>query len=134
MRLVIDNNLHISSLFSPMGPPAQVILLCIEHYVGLRSSETRAELDRKLNEPKFTARFPPAVLAEVERTFIDFFVHVEVDTVITACRDPKDDKFLALALDGQADVIVTGDQDLLILHPWRGIPVLSPRDFLDTLL
>ena len=49
---------------------------------------------------------------------------------VTECRDPKDDKFLALALDGSADVIIAGDEDLLVLHPWRGIPILSPREFL----
>ncbi|MDE2844360.1 MAG: putative toxin-antitoxin system toxin component, PIN family [Chloroflexota bacterium] len=47
------------------------------------------------------------------------------------CRDPKDDKFLELAVSGQASHIVSGDQDMLELHPFRGIPVLSPRSFSD---
>lgn len=49
---------------------------------------------------------------------------------ITICRDPKDNKFLELALSGQADLILTGDDHLLSLHPWRGIPILTPQDYL----
>jgi len=45
---------------------------------------------------------------------------------IVACRDPKDDKFLELAVDGHADFIVSGDADLLTLNPFRGIPIITP--------
>lgn len=55
---------------------------------------------------------------------------VEVDVTITDCRDPKDNKFLALAVSGQATHLVTGDQDLLILHPYRSTSILTPRQFL----
>jgi putative PIN family toxin of toxin-antitoxin system len=50
---------------------------------------------------------------------------------ITACRDPKDNKFLELAVTAQAACIVTGDSDLLILHPFENIPILNPFDFLS---
>ena len=50
-----------------------------------------------------------------------------------SCRDPKDNQFLELAVNGQADFIVTGDEDLLVLHPFRAIPILTPRDFLHVL-
>jgi predicted nucleic acid-binding protein len=56
---------------------------------------------------------------------------VEPNEAIRECRDPKDDKYLALAAAGRADVIVSGDaRHLLSMNPWRGIAVLSPRDFL----
>jgi putative PIN family toxin of toxin-antitoxin system len=48
--------------------------------------------------------------------------------IVRACRDPKDDKFLEVALNGTADAIVTGDADLLEMHPWRGIEVVTPAD------
>jgi len=48
---------------------------------------------------------------------------------ITACRDPTDDKFLELAVNGRADMIVTGDLDLLVLHPFRGIPIITSVAF-----
>ncbi len=50
---------------------------------------------------------------------------------IVACRDPTDDKFLELAVNGQADFIVSGDADLLVLNPFRGIPILSPATFVQ---
>ena len=46
-----------------------------------------------------------------------------------ACRDPKDDKFLELAVNGRADVILTGDNDLLVLDPFRGISIIAPAAF-----
>lgn len=56
---------------------------------------------------------------------------VEVHSHIQACRDPKDNKFLELAVSGKATHIVSGDNDLLTLHPFHGIHILSPRAFLD---
>jgi putative PIN family toxin of toxin-antitoxin system len=55
---------------------------------------------------------------------------VPIIRIVRECRDPKDDKFLEVALNGRADVIITGDADLLGMHPWRGIAVLSPAHFL----
>jgi predicted nucleic acid-binding protein len=54
---------------------------------------------------------------------------VEITERMAACRDPKDDKFLELAINGHADVLITGDSDLLALSPFRGIPVITPGDF-----
>jgi predicted nucleic acid-binding protein len=48
---------------------------------------------------------------------------------IAACRDPTDDKFLELVVNGHADIIVTGDLDLLVLNPFRGIPIITPIAF-----
>lgn len=50
---------------------------------------------------------------------------------IAACRDPTDDKFLELAVNGRGDLIVSGDGDLLVLNPFRGIPIVSPTTFLQ---
>jgi putative PIN family toxin of toxin-antitoxin system len=54
---------------------------------------------------------------------------VEITAAIADCRDPKDNKFLELAVSGQASHILTGDADLLALHPFRGLSILTPRDF-----
>jgi putative PIN family toxin of toxin-antitoxin system len=56
---------------------------------------------------------------------------VDIDVEVTACRDPKDDKFLSLALSGSATHIVTGDADLLALHPFREIEIVSPGAFVE---
>lgn len=65
-------------------------------------------------------------------SFVDATTPVVVRERVHVCRDSKDDKFLELALNGQADFIVTGDADLLCLHPWRGIAILNPADYLAT--
>lgn len=52
---------------------------------------------------------------------------------IRACRDPKDDKFLEVAVAGDADLIISGDEDLSVLNPFRGIPIMQPAAFLQTL-
>ncbi len=67
-------------------------------------------------------RFLVALLREAEL--------VEITETVTDCRDAKDNKFLELALSGEADYIVSGDEDLLILSPFRGISILTPREFL----
>jgi len=48
---------------------------------------------------------------------------------VRECRDPDDDRFLEVALNGRANVILTGDRDLLSFHPWRGMAILAPRDY-----
>ena len=95
----------------------------------LLSYAVLAELFEVLHRDKFrryideedVRRFLAALTREAE------WVDVNVD--VTACRDPKDDKFLSLAASGKATHIVTGDEDLLVLHPFRGIEIVSPAVF-----
>ena len=54
---------------------------------------------------------------------------VSIPSPIIACRDPKDDKYLEAAVAGAADAIVSGDADLLSLHPFRGVPIPAPAAF-----
>jgi putative PIN family toxin of toxin-antitoxin system len=97
----------------------------------LLSYAVLAEIFEVLHREKFSRyideedirRFLAAVTREAE--------WVDIDVEVTACRDPKDDKFLDVAVHGSADAIVTGDQDLLDLNPFRGIAILTPREYLD---
>jgi len=66
-------------------------------------------------------------LAALSRAAEVVIVHEE----IRVCRDPRDDKFLELAMCGSATHLITGDADLLVLHPFRGITILTPQDFLS---
>ena len=59
---------------------------------------------------------------------------VEIVELVRACRDAKDDKFLELAVNGGAHCLVSGDQDLLVLHPFRGVSILTPAQFVELLL
>jgi hypothetical protein len=86
----------------------------------------RERLDRV---PAILKRFRQAVLAAATSGTLTEEWRVTQE-VVTDCRDPQDNKFLALALDGKATHIVSGDEDLLVLYPFRGIPILTPRGFI----
>ena len=66
--------------------------------------------------------------------FLEGFVQrarrFEVSLTVTDCRDPGDNQFLELAETAEAELIVSSDADLQVLHPWRGIPILPPSAFL----
>ena len=63
--------------------------------------------------------------------FASHAILVEVTASIRECRDPKDNKVLELAVSAGAPIIVSGDQDLLTMNPFRGVEILSPRQFVD---
>lgn len=96
----------------------------------IMSADVLAEINDVFKRPRFDRYLPSMLRLE----FIDGLEHladmVEINTVIEACRDPKDDKFLELAVNGEATFIVSGDSDLLELNPFRGIPIVTPRIFL----
>jgi uncharacterized protein len=83
-------------------------------------------LFRKKFDKYFTDERRLQVLQKLERDTLEYKVSLK----ISACRDPKDNKFLELAVTARASCKVTGDQDLLVLNPYEGIPILSPADFL----
>lgn len=79
--------------------------------------------------------FEKYVTEEERVEFLTAFVRdgalVDITERVTVCRDQKDNKFLELAVNGHAMCIVSGDEDLLVLHPFRGKAIMTPRQFLD---
>jgi len=131
LRFVADTNVLVSRFVFQNSVPAQAVRYATSIGKLIVSIETLEELESVLFRPKFNA-----YLTLGERLgFFDYLrttaTLIESVPIISACRDPKDDKFLALALTGHADFILTGDQDLLVLHPFREIDILSPRQYLD---
>jgi uncharacterized protein len=130
-RFVLDTNIIVSAVFFPKGVPLQAMDLA-DHLGKILASETTfAELSAVLRRPRFE-RY--ASLADREEFLTDFAENaefVEINEPIVACRDPKDDQYLALAVNGGAECIVTGDDDLLVLHPFQQIPILTARMFLQ---
>jgi uncharacterized protein len=130
LRVVIDTNALVSRLLLPNSAPARAVRLAVSEDRILASDATLMELADVLGRPKFDAY----VTIEERQTFLRLFgriaERVQIIHVVRTCRDPKDDKFLELAANGSAGAIVTGDNDLLALHPFRGIPVLTPTAFL----
>jgi putative PIN family toxin of toxin-antitoxin system len=130
LRVVIDTNALVSRLLLPNSAPARAVRLAVSEDRILASDATLMELADVLGRPKFDAY----VTIEERQTFLRLFgriaERVQIIHVVRTCRDPKNDKFLELAANGSAGAIVTGDNDLLALHPFRGIPVLTPTAFL----
>ena len=97
----------------------------------LVSEDTLAELAATLSRSKFD----PYVSREDRQQFFELFARVAewvvISTTIRTCRDPRDDKFLELAVDGRADLIVTGDKDLLEISPFQGTAILTPAAALE---
>jgi putative PIN family toxin of toxin-antitoxin system len=132
LRVVIDTNVFVSALLSPGSMPRMAVDRAQRLGIVLLSYPTLAELFEVLHRKQFrryideedVRRFLAALTREAE------WVNAAVQ--ITACRDPKDDKFLSLAVSGKATHIVTGDADLLALHPFQGIHILSPGAFIET--
>jgi putative PIN family toxin of toxin-antitoxin system len=97
----------------------------------LVSAETIDELNQVLAREDF-ARY---VTEEERMEFLAVLLReatlVEATVHVGECRDPSDNKFLELAISGNAECIVSGDRDLLVLHPFRGISIVTPREFLD---
>ena len=132
-RYVFDTNVTISAALFEHSPPGQAFLAALSRGELVISAATFAELVEVLGRKKFDRYLTDAERQEFLVKLVRAAVVVDVAEEIRACRDPKDDKFLEVAVSGWATVIVTGDGDLLVLHPYRGIPILSPTQFLETI-
>lgn len=130
-RVVLDTNVLISGALSRTSTPA----LALEKAIGdgqlLASTATLRELMDKLLSPKFDRYVSREQRDGLLLRLAPLIEIVEVVQMVQASRDPKDDKFLDVALNGRADVVVTGDNDLLELNPFRGIAILTAAAYLE---
>lgn len=125
----MDTNVAVSAALLPRSVPRQAFDRALEHGTVLISFATVAELNDVLRRPHFDKYVHEEERLEFLATLVRESELVAVTDVVTDCRDPKDNKFLELALSGQATHIVSGDEDLLVLHPFRGILILTPQAF-----
>ena len=98
------------------------------------SPATAAELDRVLARPKFRPYITPTERHDFLLALARAVTVVEAPAHMQVCRDPRDDKFLDLALAARALAIVTGDKDLLVLDPYEGVRIVTPAEFASRLL
>lgn len=129
-RVVLDTNALISRLLVPGSTPAKAVTRALRESELLVSEQTLKELADVLSRRKFDRYVSHEERQTLFRHLSRVAVYIPVFQRITACRDERDNKFLELAVCGQADVIVSGDSDLLDLHPFRGISILCPADYL----
>jgi len=130
--IVLDTNTIVSALLLPRSISRQAFDHAFAVGTVLVSQATLDELDDVLRRPKFDRYLTEEERLHFLSAFISTVEILAVTTVVTDCRDAKDNKFLELAIDGAATCIVSGDRDLLELAPYHGIAILSPRDFLQT--
>jgi uncharacterized protein len=129
-RIVIDTNVYLSHLMRPSSIPSRALLRAWRRDIPLVSLETLEELERTLRKKKFSRYFRPADITQFLEEANSVSERVVVKSKFQICRHPKDDKFLGLAVDGRADLILTGDRDLLVLNPFRDIPIVSLVEYL----
>ena len=133
IRCVFDTNVIVSALLFENSKPAQALRY------ALANGEVLLSLDllEELNEVLGRKRFNRYVTSEEREKFLEALVEravlVELTEKVQECRDPKDDKVLELALSGEAQYIVSGDKDLLVLHPFRNVVVITADEFLKTI-
>ena len=130
--MVLDSNLVVSAFLNPEGIASTALQLAVEHFDVAASSATLAELAVVLKRDKsdrYCAKADRITLLEAyAQTVLVFDVQVEV----TDCKDPKDNKFLALCTTAGAKALVTGDKkDLLVMHPYQNTAVVGLRAFVD---
>jgi putative PIN family toxin of toxin-antitoxin system len=130
LPIVVDTNVLVSSALLPESTPAKVFDHVQLVDTLLFSEPTFEELREVLNRPKFERyldgvrrdRFISRLRAAA--SFVDIRRRVQI------CRDARDDKFLEVAINGEADLIVTGDADLLMLHHFEGVEIVTPATYL----
>jgi len=128
MRVVIDTNVFISAALKQRTPPNDAVRLAADRDILLKSPATEQELFITLARPRLASLITQDFSVWMH-SLVAAAEMVQISERIAACRDPKDDKFLELAVNGRADIIVSGDADLLALNPFRGIPILAPAQF-----
>ncbi len=131
LRIVIDTNTLISSILIAASVPDQAFKKARDIGILLFSDATFEELQQVIARPKFDRYVSTAIRVEFLARLWEESEQIKIVDVITDCRDPKDNKFLETAVNGDADYILTGDQDLLVLNPFRNIPIVPPAYFLD---
>jgi len=128
--IVVDTNVIISSVIFRKSIPRQALLHAFENADVLCSPATRAEAREVMAREKFDRYVPYDLRMRELDVILDQMKDAEPATCNSGCRDPEDEKFLELAVGAGALLIMSGDVHLLEMHPFRGISILSPMDYM----
>lgn len=128
--IVFDASTVVSAALRETSVPGRALLHAEATDIFAPSDAVDAEIEEVLNRPRFATAIPLARRTRILTALRDGAVWFDPAERVTDCRDAKDNKYLELALAAGADAIVTGDADLLVLHPWCGVRILRPADYL----
>jgi putative PIN family toxin of toxin-antitoxin system len=128
-HIVLDSNVLISAALSPNGMAAKVVNHVIKHHMIVFCDETFDELQTRLWRPKFDRYITLEQRKLILHDLGAVAEWVEIQDSTRYSRDIDDDKFIATALAGNAEIIVSGDSDLLVLEIIDGVRILNPADF-----
>jgi uncharacterized protein len=129
-RIILDTNTLVSGIIFKGPVLRRLVEYAIDELDVIFSPDTWDELALVFQCEKFEQILSLGTRLAVLAELATRVTVLHSTTVVTHCRDPKDDKFLALALDAQVATIVSGDTDLRASNPWRGVRILSPEEFL----
>ncbi|MEH6305558.1 putative toxin-antitoxin system toxin component, PIN family [Olivibacter sp. CPCC 100613] len=127
---IFDTNTLLSALFNEDSTAGLALKRARISGTLLVSDEIVAEYIIVFSREKFNRWVKMETRIDFVENIISNSISINPTQTITACRDPKDDKYLSLAVSAQASCIITGDKDLLVLHPFDKIPILNPTSFL----
>ena len=133
IRCVFDTNVIVSALLFENSKPAQALRYALANGEVLLSLDLLEELNEVLGRKRFNRYVTSEEREKILEALVERAVLVELTEKMQECRDPKDDKVLELALSGEAQYIVSGDKDLLVLHPFRNVVVITADEFLKTI-
>jgi len=130
MKIVLDANVIISA-FAARGLCESIMEVCLSEYEILLCDELLEEILRNL---RLKIKIPTNIIDNIGELLREHAnISIPVALASDVCRDSDDIKILGLAVASNADYIVTGDKDLLVLKSFQGIPILNPRSFSDIL-
>jgi uncharacterized protein len=128
--IVFDASTIVGAALKSDSVPEQALLRAEETDVFALSSAVDTEISDGLNRPKFARVLSRERRERVLRILRDEAIWFDPAVRVSDCRDWKDNKYLELALAAGAEIIVSSDDDLLVLHPWHGKRILRPADYL----
>lgn len=131
MRIVFDTNTIISAAIKKGSTPDLALTQAILFHEILVSLKSLEELNDTLQRKKFDVYLKEESRQEFYMSFVKLSQLIRVTSTIALCRDSKDNKFLELCVDGNADYLITGDNDLLVLKFLEGTKIITPIGFLS---
>ncbi len=129
-RIILDTNILVSYMLKPSAGISQVVDTALGGQLLLSQDtfdELRNVVERFVNRGFISVRESSELLGSL----VEAAEWIKILEHLQACRDPKDNKFLELAINGNAEYLVSGDKDLLELHPFKQTKILSAKDFIN---